>query len=1391
VIAVGISYGGSSASNRIEAPNFTRLGHSQAKTKVAYRNVNFDFKYLNTSVTPTVPSNLTISFGDGSSSQTVWLSGATVLSIIRISHRYATSGSKVIGINDGTTTHNQTIEVRSNSFGSQYVYKKPDLSEHIVATSVFSPPCTQAYLPLIKDKTSSSGSGMMHVRFGQGNITGKIRRPVIFVEGVDFDDDKVYDPQNGKLIRSGGFGWDNVTMGISEIIDDEHEDSWDNTQRMPIFVEELYTKGYDLILLDFDDGADYMQKNADVLIQMIRRINADKRTISGCLPSIVVAASMGGQVAKYALAKMEKDGENHDTQMYCSFDSPHKGASIPLSIQGFAWFLSHYGSDPSGRDGNKDFWEKRLSRPAAQQLLVHHLSQIEFPNGVAPCNLRTLWLTELESLNAFKGYPQKTVNIAASNGSALGQNQGFGTNGVLLDYCRNQNLAGINLFRARLSAAGANSTLQLPIPGTSGLTATQNNNIAYVRIPSGFAFDWGKGLNYIAWLFTGSNLPSSYNELFLSKTANNGIIARVQKLNVNGEIINSNVFTNSTTFNHDMTVWDNAPGCSRKDVSRSILPTLKQSIGGTDACNISVPATTFMPTTSTFDINTGLDNVNFSFTGIDPDAPNFAATPFKRLWWPTHDKTTALNNEQHVTVSQSLTDWLFTQITNTTANIGATIGNNQEYNYGDMKKRLPTTTVQSGGRLFINALGATGYRNEANASQTNFEVSTSGGCGNIITVESGGLLALGENWVNSGKLSITNGDQVIISGTLKANNASQIIVESGGRLTINAGATVNLVGANSIITVKDGGELIINGNLTPLGNGYIRLERGNIFTMSNTAFITNPLILRGTGISNRLIYLAGAATLELRNTGRLSLQNCLVEGEAVSYAQTPLERIIVRPNCTLQVADVKFKENSSVGQKTFIVFDNSTGNIHPFFERCQFDVKGTAIDLRAIAVNTGNFGTATIEISGGIFSNGASVKVERAQRIFILDSKFEGGGSIIAANILQLRLGVEMRGNNTTGVGVKIQNVVETRLIGGFIDSYTLAGIDASTGINGFVDLSEATIQNCFYGIWMNGGVNHPYDNNLGWSTNYGFVGMTCSRLINNHIGIFGNNLLFEFARDQQISNIFRRNLINDPDSRLFDIIYGCHRPAMLLFFYMYIDGAPATITPVNNLWRFRESGCNPSRTPQPYGGDILTDDDVIFTDPTVTPVIDCGGLTLRGRFKDPLDSACVIKVNGVGRNLKVQYDAAMKKMKSRNTEEAVALFTNLASLQNSIRDTASRAVKHIISVARIFSGATAISLRSANDGWLPETLVEFPKEIIDNQLIISPNPANTTVQMELRKSDYHVNVSNTVGQSIFSVYTEGSLSIDVSKWTNGIYLFEVTDKATNKRQRSKIVVQH
>ena len=90
---------------------------------------------------------------------------------------------------------------------------------------------------------------------------------------------------------------------------------------------------YDIIYVNWDNGTDFIQRNAYVLEAVIKWVNDNK---TGTNKNVVLGQSMGGLVARYALRDMENNGLNHDTSLYISHDAPHQGANIPLGILNMA-----------------------------------------------------------------------------------------------------------------------------------------------------------------------------------------------------------------------------------------------------------------------------------------------------------------------------------------------------------------------------------------------------------------------------------------------------------------------------------------------------------------------------------------------------------------------------------------------------------------------------------------------------------------------------------------------------------------------------------------------------------------------------------------------------------------------------------------------------------------------------------------------------------------------------------------------------------------------------------------------------------------------------------------------------------------------------------------------
>jgi hypothetical protein len=137
----------------------------------------------------------------------------------------------------------------------------------------------------------------------------------------------------------------------------------------------------------------------------------------------VVGASMGGLIARYALAYMEQEGFEHGTRLYLSFDSPHRGANIPLGIQYWMEFFAEDSAEAA-------FLRDRLNSPAARQLLVYHFT---VPPGSAGENdpLMDAFSADLAAVGDYPSIPRK---VAVANGSGYGAGQGFSPGEQLILY---------------------------------------------------------------------------------------------------------------------------------------------------------------------------------------------------------------------------------------------------------------------------------------------------------------------------------------------------------------------------------------------------------------------------------------------------------------------------------------------------------------------------------------------------------------------------------------------------------------------------------------------------------------------------------------------------------------------------------------------------------------------------------------------------------------------------------------------------------------------------------------------------------------------------------------------------------------------------------------------
>lgn len=254
----------------------------------------------------------------------------------------------------------------------------------------------------------------MTVRYASGCT---ITKPLIVAEG--------FDPFTNPVYEIGG----NYNSGSLNI------DDFDKKIEGNIEIHPWKELGYDIIYVDWLDSNAPIQANADILIQVIQWVNANK---VGSNKNVLMGRSMGGLIARYALRKMETTMPtplSHDVFMYVSNDAPHLGANVPVGavyaarylLDTFSFAESQYVKNLihtilelknlEEPVGNTDFLIDEVfalgSAPSVKQMLMNYVDTDYQYNSTT--------YTAFQSVLNTMGYPrgdvgQGIINLALSNG---------------------------------------------------------------------------------------------------------------------------------------------------------------------------------------------------------------------------------------------------------------------------------------------------------------------------------------------------------------------------------------------------------------------------------------------------------------------------------------------------------------------------------------------------------------------------------------------------------------------------------------------------------------------------------------------------------------------------------------------------------------------------------------------------------------------------------------------------------------------------------------------------------------------------------------------------------------------------------------------------------------
>ncbi|MFD0862695.1 T9SS type A sorting domain-containing protein [Sungkyunkwania multivorans] len=274
---------------------------------------------------------------------------------------------------------------------------------------------------------------------------GVLDKPVLVIDGYDPGDTRtvadVYDlfsytdsggaTQNLADIARNNGGFDLVILNLPQYLrlaDNSllNIDNVTDTNGDMIIDENDYPAGSVLV----DGGADFMERNAMIFIELLNTINAQK---VGTEENVIIGPSMGGLISRYALNYMENMTMDHDSRLWLSFDAPHLGSNLPIGFQHLFNYLA-FGLDLGGLGGDQSIVilqpliDSLIKSPASRQLLVDHLeahllagSDVDFDPAKLLPEPHPYFITFFNAVNALttSGFPENTRNISMINGSGL------------------------------------------------------------------------------------------------------------------------------------------------------------------------------------------------------------------------------------------------------------------------------------------------------------------------------------------------------------------------------------------------------------------------------------------------------------------------------------------------------------------------------------------------------------------------------------------------------------------------------------------------------------------------------------------------------------------------------------------------------------------------------------------------------------------------------------------------------------------------------------------------------------------------------------------------------------------------------------------------------------
>ncbi len=1231
--------------------------------------------------------------------------------------------------------------------------------------------------------------------------TAALRKPLFLVNG--------FDPARSH-------GWEFV-MGEDGLLLDDYNDV-----ESKLLSDHLHDEQFDIIYVTFSDATGDIRTNAGWLRQLIEQVNGMKAAAGSEEKNVVIGASMGGLVSKWALLTMQNDDVDHETELFMTVDSPLRGAHIPLGLQAMVKDLektSLAGKDLKDINTALRFNKESLNSVGARQMLYYNWMTVNnrATNGSSLSDEHNSFFTEFDALGTLQ-----IPHIAVSNGAINGGGNAIIPGEKLLDD------GNVGDWLSAVSKSCSHNLVGLLIggyymglnvwasPGYSGIVGLEGHksDVHYAKDV------WVKILGVI--------FPTEYE----TYTAGNLIS------------------------------WDNAPGGLRsfnsendQGIEEVALPWKRKSF-----CFIPTVSALYLDTQDPFYIGFNLQNVKETVEEGQTSLRSYvgAMEESTQYWQDQY-------NQKHVTFDRRTANFLKSMLKKHRLMASDSPLTSRTFNFGaldlsevdpDLVLPLATTKyidfdlhISDEGQLWIHrddriaftdvtsnpfiagqevydvhvvpefctgddvtvsladgGLIRIGDSEEGYMGQMYFhpstflEVQSEGqvlleeGYNNILSLQGGHMTIEEDGFVNAmwgSRIIVRDGSTLTVKtgGTLRLSQHSALEVEDGGTLVLEPGAIIQLwdgqePGGQACIRIRDGGTLEWQGNPNFSGNGYFWFEAGSAFLALDDVQLT------GMGKGFRFMRLGVNAHVQLESV------HVAFEGGAIEYESGSGFYL---DDGSLEATDMTF-----IGEQTADALAlQAPASVA--ITGCTFEgVNGIYVNdyqggIADFLVDDCEFGTCASGINA---SNSTFVTVKNSDftHCDLAINLWENVSYFYGFN-LDIR---SVEPNEYGPVAIQLSDAPVFRLHQSTISRYEkgIYMIEPNTDENrSNVFLYNTNIQNCTEGITVKDGGTGP---------DRGLVLMDCCIALDNDYVIRGKDALL--AIDATTNAAMHTDVGVTPNE--FELI-----PYEGVFFqvcYKERDDIEQVLAR-ENLW----AGSGTNGAPEPYydyflkqagsvsGNCILSSPNVpvILTPMASAGVIYCPepprmpegpGSSGSGHFATAPDTSvhCVRITTSVPADTQLIHDAYIRGMHWFYWEDFDESFERLepvASIPDTVRSGMSGRCRQYIDVARVMVDVLA-SLRSEPDPLIGDPTSDGPTSVEatsrpGNQEVY-PNPARGTVTVKPAPGADRLRIVNALGHEMKEVRNPASsLSLDVGAWPDGVYGFISLSRTGRIMEVTRVVV--